>query len=369
MRPQDVRGVPSSTVPPPLAPAADAQDRARARPRGTVLVAALVAVAVAGVASLMVGTRGLDPFTVLASLAGGGDAESRAIVLDQRLPRTVVGLLGGAALAVAGAVVQGHTRNPLADPGLLGITAGAAAAVVVGGSLLGLATAGAQLGAALLGAALGTAATVAVGLAAGRARDASPASLVLAGTAVSAALGAVTGLVLLLDASTLDSYRFWTVGSLAGGRDLGVVLDVLPVLALGLLLALAQAPALDALALGDDVARSLGRRLLPTRVVGLLAVTALAGGATALVGSLGFVGLVAPHLVRMSRPRGHASALPLCALVGAALVVAADVLGRLLVAPSELPVGVVLGVAGGPALLVVVLRLARARRGLVRTTR
>ncbi|GAA2693996.1 MULTISPECIES: iron ABC transporter permease [Actinosynnema] len=329
-------------------------------PAGALALLALLAGAV--LLSLLVGGRGLTPAAVWAALLGDGAPESTAIVLGQRLPRTVIGLLGGCALAVAGALVQGHTRNPLADPGLLGVTSGASLAVVLAISLLGLTTPAGHLWFAFAGAALGTVVVTAIGLAAGRERDASPASLALAGAAVSALLSAVTGVLLLLDAGALDVHRFWTVGSLAGGRGFDVVAAAGPPLLLGLLVALAHAPALNTLALGDDLARALGRRLLPARLVGLLAVTLLVGSATALVGSLGFVGLVAPHLVRGFTGPDHRALLPVCAVAGAVLVLLADVLGRVLIAPAELPVGIVLGVAGGPAFLLVVVRHLRGAR-------
>ena len=325
------------------------------------MVGALAVVAVLAILSLFVGTRGLDPAQVVAVLTGGGDAESRAIVLGQRLPRTVIGLLGGAALALAGAVIQAHTRNPLADPGLLGVTSGSSLAAVLAISVFGLTTPAGYLWFAFAGAAAGTALVTVIGIVAGRRRDASPASLVLAGAAVSAFLSAVTGVLLLLDSAALDVFRFWTVGSLAGGRGLDVILPVLPFLVLGTLLALAHAPALDTLALGDDVARSLGRRLLPTRLLGLAIVTLLVGGATGILGSLGFIGLVAPHAVRWFTGPGHRLLLPMSALAGAGITVLADMIGRVIVSPSELPVGVILGIVGGPALLVII---ARMRGGL-----
>lgn len=311
--------------------------------------------------SVLIGARSLDLPTVAAALTGQGTAEAAAIVWEQRIPRTLNGLLGGAALAVAGVVIQGHTRNPLADPGLLGVTAGASLAVVMGISVLGFATPAEYLWFAYLGAALGASAVLIIGVLAGRRRDASPASLVLAGAAVSALLAAVTGIILLLDAATLDVYRFWTVGSLAGGRGLDSLTVVTPLMLAGAVLATAQARSLDAFALGADTARSLGRRLLPVQFAGLLSVTLLVGGATALVGSLGFVGLVAPHIARGLVGPAHARLLPISAVLGAALVLGADILGRVLVAPAELPVGIVLGVIGGPVFLLLVVRLFRSR--------
>ena len=324
---------------------------------GVAVGGALALVLALALLSLFIGNRGLDPVQVLAVLTGGGDAEARAIVLEQRLPRTLIGLVGGAALALAGTVIQAHTRNPLADPGLLGVTAGSSLAAVLAISVLGLTTPSGYLWFAFAGAAAGTALVSFVGIIAGRRRDASPAALVLAGAAVSAFLSAATGIVLLLDSAALDVFRFWTVGSLAGGRGLDVLLPVLPFVFVAVVLALAHSRALDTLALGDDLARSLGRRLLPTRLLGLTIVTLLVGGATAILGSLGFIGLVAPHAVRWFTGPGHRLLLPLSALAGAAITVVGDMVGRVIVSPSELPVGVVLGIVGGPAFLFIIARM------------
>ncbi len=342
---------------------------ARAHPAvaAAVLCAALAACAAA---SLLVGTRDLGAAAVLDVLRGASDdPEAVAVVAGQRLPRTVVGAVAGAALAVGGALAQAHTRNPLADPGLLGVTAGAALGVVGGATWLGLGTAGGAVWTAFAGAAAATTAVGVVAALASSRRDSGPAALVLAGAAVSALLSSVTGVLLLLDLSALDVYRFWTVGSLAGARGGEALAVVWPFVVAGLVLALAQGRALDVLALGDDTARSLGRSLTGTRVTGVVAVVLLVGAAVSCVGSLGFVGLVAPHLVRRASRGDHRSLLPLAALAGAVLVLAADVVGRLVVQPAELPVGVVLGVLGGPAFLVVVARSARRRQRRSRSAR
>jgi len=324
-------------------------------------VLALLAVLIVATLSILVGTRQFDPATVLGAFTGTAGEEAHAIILGQRVPRTILGIVGGAALAVGGALVQAHTRNPLADPGLLGVTAGSALAVVLAISLLGVSTPAGYLWFAFAGALMGTVLVAVFGSAATRRRDAGPASLVLAGAAVSALLGAVTGVILLLDTATLDVYRFWTVGSLAGGRGFEALGVVWPFLVLGLLLALVQAPALNALALGDDIARSLGRNIAGTRMLGLAAIVLLVGGAVACIGSLGFVGLVAPHLVRRLCRDDQRALVPLSAAAGALLVLVADIVGRVVVAPNEIPVGITLGVLGGPAFLLLVVRSARRR--------
>jgi iron complex transport system permease protein len=326
-------------------------------PRGSgarvlVLLGALAAVAVLALLSLAVGSRSLPTADVLRSLVAPDGSETSVIVRELRLPRTVVALVVGAAVGLAGAQLQGLTRNPLADPGLLGVSAGAAFAVVVG-TALGLTGAAATAGLAVVGALAASIAVPVLG-GAGR-RGSSPATLALAGVALSALLlGIVSGIV-LLDVQTLDAYRFWAVGSVAG-RDLAVLAAVLPLLLVGALLALVNAPALDLLSLGDDVAQGLGVSVLRTRLVGLGAVSLLTAGATAVAGPVAFVGLVAPHVARALTGPAHVWLVPVSALGGAVLVVLADVLGRVVARPGEVQVGVVLALLGAPFFIALVRR-------------
>jgi len=348
--------------PAPVAPAPTSVARTRTRSRqASYLLASFLLLGTSLALGMLVGSRGLTPWSVLELLRGSATAETRAILVELRLPRTVVAALAGGSLAVAGAVMQAHLRNPLADPGLLGVSAGAAVAVVLAIALLGVSTPDGYRWFAFAGAAAGAVLVTAFGLLGSSRRDSSPATLVLAGSAVTAFLSAVTGLVLLLDAATLDAFRFWTVGSLGAVRGIDQLAPVLPFLVAGLLLALAQSGTLDALVLGDDVARGLGRRLGPARLSGLAAVTLLVGSAVSIAGSIGFVGLVVPHAVRRLTGPGHTWLLPQCAVLGAALVVVADVAGRVLVHPDELPVGIVLGVVGAPLFLAILVRTARGR--------
>jgi len=324
-----------------------------------------VLVVAAVVASLALGSRSLPLDQVVRALAAGpapaaapGAPESAVIVWQLRVPRTLLGLLAGAALGVAGGLMQGHTRNPLADPGLLGVTQGAALAVVLAATALGadgVLPPQVTVGAALLGAAVG--ALVVVGIALGGARSrglTDPLTLVLAGAAVTALLGSLSQAVVLADATALQAYRYWAVGALTGPP--GVVALAAPVAAVGLVLGLAGARALDLLALGDDVARGAGLRVGPARVLGVAGIVALVGAATAACGPVAFVGLVVPHVARALVGPVHRWLLPVAGLVGAALVLVADVLGRLVAGAGEVPVGVVLAVLGGPAFVVLVRR-------------
>jgi len=334
------------------------------RRRRTLLVTALVAAtALAAAASLALGSGTVPLRTALAALADGpaaalraGASESAVVVWQLRVPRTALGLLAGAALGVAGALMQGHTRNPLADPGLLGITHGAGLAVVLAAVTLGsdgVLPASTTVAAALVGAAGG--ALVVVAVAAGGRRLNDPLTLVLAGAAVTALLASLVQAVILADATGLQAYRFWAVGSLAGGTG-DVVALAAPVALVGLVLGLAGARSLDLLALGDDLARGAGLRVGPARLLGVAAIVLLVGAATAACGPVAFVGLVVPHVARALVGPVHRWLLPVSGLVGMVLVLLADVVGRLVVAPAEVPVGVVLAVLGGPAFVALVRR-------------
>jgi iron complex transport system permease protein len=307
------------------------------------------------VLSLAVGSRSLPFGDALRALFVSDGSETAVIVRDLRLPRTVVALVVGFALGVAGAQLQGLTRNPLAEPGLLGVSAGAALAVVATGTALGVEGAQGQAWAALVGA---IAATLAVYLLGGAGRaGGGPLPLVLAGVAVTALLSAMTTVLVLLDAETLNEYRFWAVGSVAG-RDLGLLLAVVPLLTVGIVLAVVSARTLDLLALGDDLARGLGARVAWGRAGVALSATLLTAGAVSVAGPLLFVGLVVPHLARRMTGPVHGWLLPMSGLLGAALLLAADVVGRVVARPGEIQVGIVTALIGGPFLVA----LVRGRR-------
>lgn len=321
--------------------------------RALVLTLALLAVVACGVASLAVGSKPLPLGGVLAALHTPDGSEAAVIVRELRAPRTLLGLVVGAALGVAGAQLQGLTRNPLADPGLLGVSAGAALAVVASSTVLGVGGAAGQAWAALLGA---IAATVVVYLLAGSGRGgAGPLPLLLAGVAMTALLGSITTVLVLLDAETLDEYRFWAVGSLAG-RDVALLEPVLPFLAAGAVLAVVCSRTLDLLALGEDLARGLGARVAWGRVGIVLSATLLTAAAVAVAGPLVFVGLVVPHLARALVGPVHRWLLPLSALLGAVLLLAGDVIGRVVASPAEVQVGIVTAVVGAPFLIALVHR-------------
>ncbi|MFI9273092.1 FecCD family ABC transporter permease [Kitasatospora sp. NPDC052896] len=276
-------------------------------------------------------------------------AASYPVVHQMRLPRTLLGLVAGIALGLAGGVMQALTRNPLADPGLLGINAGASAAAATAASFLGVATFAGYVWFALAGAAVVSVLVYAVG----GGRGATPARLALAGSALNAVCYSYVSAVMLLNTTALDRLRFWTVGSLAGATP-GTVAAMLPFVAVGLVLALALARPLNALALGDDSARALGAHPGRVRGAAIVAVTLLCGAATAACGPIVFVGLLVPHVVRALTGPDLRWLLPYCALLAPVLLLGADVLGRVLGRPGELEVGIVTTVLGGPFFLAVI---------------
>jgi iron complex transport system permease protein len=315
------------------------------------VLAVLLVLAV--VLGLTVGSRAIAPADVWSALFSPTGTDDDIVVRALRLPRTVLGVLVGLALGVAGALIQGHTRNPLADPGLLGVSSGAAFAVCLAVYAFGLTSVTGSVWFALAGALV--AAVVVFALGTIGEGGGTPVTLALAGAAVTAFLTALTSALVLVDATTLDAYRFWVVGSLVGRGD-DVLPQVLPFLVLGLLLAAVNAPALNTLQMGDDVARGLGARIGLARICGVAAVTLLTGAAVSVTGPIAFVGLVVPHVARAVTGPDHRWLLPYAGLIGAVLLVAADVVGRVLVRPAELPVGLVLAFVGAPFFIALVRR-------------
>jgi iron complex transport system permease protein len=327
--------------------------RTAVRRRVLVIAALVVVLVLVAVASMLLGSNRIGVDRVLDGLLRTGSTTDEAIVWGSRIPRTLIGAAVGAALGIAGLLMQGHTRNPLADPGLFGVSSGAGLAVVLGVYVFGVTSTGATVWFALGGALVASVVVFSVTVAGSG--TASPVPLALAGAAVSALLGALTSFVVLTDQDSLDAYRLWVVGSLAA-RQLDVLGAVWPFLVAGLVLAVVNVRALDALGLGSDLAKGLGENVLVARLVGLGGITLLAAGATAAAGPIGFVGLTVPHVARALVGTGHRWTLPVSGLVGAALVLLADVVGRLIGGFSEVEVGIVLAVIGGPVFVAVARR-------------
>ncbi|MFC0681179.1 FecCD family ABC transporter permease [Lysobacter korlensis] len=305
-------------------------------------------------ASLAIGARDISPAGVFEALfAPDVSVADHVVVQELRIPRTVLGVLAGAAFGIAGALIQGITRNPLADPGLLGVNAGASLFVVIGITWFGAATALGFIWFALAGAATAAVAVYAVG-SIGR-EGATPVKLALTGAALTAALTSLLTILLLADLETLDRFRFWTVGSLVG-RGLETAAALAPFLLVGAVLAAVGAKTLNALALGDDLARGLGQNIPIARAVTGAAVVLLCGAGTALAGPVVFVGLVVPHAARWIAGPDYRWILAYSALLGPVLMLVADVLGRLVLRPGELEVGIVVAFLGAPLLIALVRR-------------
>jgi iron complex transport system permease protein len=327
--------------------------QARAGTRAAWLVVAVLVVLTTVALSVLVGANPLTPRTVLDTLLGDGTAESHFVVWEQRIPRTAAGLAVGAALGVAGALIQAFTRNPLADPGILGVNAGAAFFVAVGITFFGVTSPLGYVWLACAGALVLTVAVYAIGSAGGEA--AGPVRLTVTGVAIGAVFAGLTTGLTLTHPDAFDRMRGWSAGSLLE-RGFDVVVPVLPLVLVGLALALAAAPGLNSIALGSDVARSQGVSVRRIQVVVLIAVTLLAGSATAVAGPLVFVGLVVPHVVRWTLGPDQRGIVLGSLLLGPALVVLSDVLGRVAVLPSEMPVGIVTAFVGAPVLIALVRR-------------
>ncbi|MDC0768775.1 FecCD family ABC transporter permease [Streptomyces sp. HD] len=318
------------------------------------LVSVLILVVVA-LASIAIGAKQLSVGEVWHGLFESSGTYGD-VVVDDRISRTVLGLLAGAALGLSGAVLQALTRNPLADPGLLGINAGASAAVVTAITFFGVTSLSGYVWFAFLGAA----AVGAMVWFLGGSRGATPVRLALAGTAISAALYGYLQAVMITDDVALNKMRFWTVGSLSSAND-ETITQVLPFLLAGTVLALALARPLNAMEMGDDTARALGAHLTRTRVLSMLAATVLCGAATAACGPIVFVGLMVPHVVRSFTGPDLRWILPYAAVLSPVLLLGADVLGRMVARPSELQVGIVTAILGGPVFIFLVRRRRTAQ--------
>ncbi|MEV0545936.1 iron ABC transporter permease [Nocardia salmonicida] len=334
----------------------------RRRLTGLLLLVVLLTVAV--VASIAVGTRSLAPTTVfdavthaLGCVGGPFHCPARStaeeIVRELRLPRTALALFAGVALGVAGALIQGYTRNPLADAGLLGLNAGAGFLAALSIFLFGFTAPAQYIWFAFAGSAI--AGVIVFGVSSIGGGKASPLSLILAGAAVTAFLQAMTNAIIVLDNAALDTYRFWVVGNVAG-REAEVFWEVLPFLVVGVGMAVAAAPSLNLLSLGDDVARGLGVDVTRARAIGLFAVVLLSGGATAAIGPIAFLGLVVPHMARTITGPDNKWLIPYSGLLGGLLLLIADVVGRVIARPGELQVGVMLAAIGAPFFIALVRR-------------
>lgn len=312
----------------------------------TALVAVLIGV------SVSYGSRAVGLEDILTALGGASDGFDQGAVA-RRIPRTWLAVIAGAGLAVSGAVMQGVTRNPLADPGILGVTTGASLAVVIGMAWFGISTVTAYIAFAIVGAGATAALVYLIG---SLGRDgATPLKLTLAGAATTAALASLVTAVVLPRQDIAEGATSWQIGGV-GGATSAAIATVAPFIAVGFVLCLLMARGLNTLALGDDVATGLGERVGWTRAVAALGAVVLAGAVTAVTGPIAFVGLVVPHVCRLIAGPDHRWLLPLSALGGAALLTAADVLGRVVARPEEVDVGILVAIVGAPVFIAIVRR-------------
>lgn len=315
----------------------------------TALSLAFAFLAITAFASVILGAAPLTPARLFDLLLGRGSASDILLIETLRVPRTLLGLMAGAALGTAGALMQSLTRSPLADPGLLGINAGAAAAIVAGVSLLDLSSLEMRFALAFAGAAAAMFVVHGIGSRLAQA-SASTMPLVLAGVALTAALGGVTTVMMMREPETFDAMRHWSAGSLVTTGFSVPAAMALPVIG-GLLLAGLVGRSLNVLALGQGIATGLGVHVARLRGTMLMAIVLLCGAATAAIGPIGFVGLMVPHLARMLWGTDERRVLALSALLGPSVLLLSDVAGRVLFRPAELQVGIVTAFVGAPVLI------------------
>ncbi|WP_194383194.1 MULTISPECIES: FecCD family ABC transporter permease [Microbacterium] len=331
--------------------------RASARPRVVALVIGLALLVVTVILSLAFGSRPVSVTEVVDGvttwLRGQTPTEIGALAVQSRIPRTALAMLAGAALAISGALMQAITRNPLADPGILGVNTGAALAVVIGIAFFGLADTWGYLSLALIGAGLTAVFVYFVGSVG--AGGTTPIKLALAGAATTAALTSLVSAILLPRQNVLDEFRYWQVGNV-GRAEWETMAVVAPVLVFGAIVAIFSASALNALAMGDDVATGLGVHVGRIRIVAAIAGVALCAAVTAVAGPIGFVGLMVPHVVRLVSGPDQRWLLPLSAIGGAILLVAADTIGRVIGSPGEVEAGIITAFVGAPVLIVIARR-------------
>jgi iron complex transport system permease protein len=321
------------------------------KPRVYALYAFLtLGIVATAVFSVMFGSRIVAPADVFRALTSN-DTDIVAAAVRMRVPRTVLGLIIGAALALAGALMQGVSRNPLADPSLLGLNTGAAFAIVASITFFNLSTPFDYVWVALMGSTATAALVWTIG-SMGRS-GLTPLKITLAGAVIDAVLGSLTSAILLPRVQTMSTYRFWQVGGISGAR-FNLMWPILPLLALGVFIAFIVAPSLNMLALGDELAQGLGAHLTMIRVTAWAGAVLLCSSATALAGPIGFIGLVVPHAARLIVGSDYRRIMPLCALMGPLLLLISDVIGRMITRPADVEVGIITAIIGAPIFLILV---------------
>jgi iron complex transport system permease protein len=318
-----------------------------------ILLSSILGIILCAIASLAFGARNVDFSEVMNALFHADSTSFDTIVVRERIPRTVFSLIAGAALGVSGALMQAITRNPIADPSILGVNTGASLFVVCGIAFFHINSAGQYIWFALAGATITAVFVYGVGsLGSG---GATPIKLALAGAATSAALSSLVSAVILPRTEVMNAFRFWQVGSVSGATWEGIRM-VSPFLILGILIGILATPALNALALGDDVATGLGVRTGLVRIISAVAGVLLCGATTALAGPIGFVGLMIPHTMRLILGPNLRLIVPMSAVGGAMLLMVSDIVGRLIGNPGELEAGIITAFFGAPILILIAMR-------------
>ncbi len=322
-----------------------------------VFIAGIVCLTLCALASVAYGSKVVGFHSILAAFSRTDAPTFEVSVVLARVPRTVFGIVAGAALGVSGALMQAITRNPIADPSILGVNTGASLFVVFGIAFLHITSRAQYIWLAFAGAAL--AALFVYGMASAGHGGPTPAKLALAGAATTTALSSLVNTIMLPSSHVMDSFRFWQTGSISG-TGWGDIAAVLPYLLVGFVMALALSPALNALALGDEIATSLGVNTRLVRAASAFAGVLLCAATTALAGPIGFVGLMIPHLMRLLLGPDMRLVIPMSALGGGSLLLLADILGRILGRPGEVEVGIITAILGAPAFIFIV-RKAKVR--------
>ncbi|MCR4758137.1 MAG: iron ABC transporter permease [Butyrivibrio sp.] len=330
------------------------QQKRYSNPKILIFIIVEIAIVIIGIlCSIAYGSKSIPPWDVLGLLFDTGSDSFEAAVVHARIPRTVFGVLAGSALGVSGALMQAITRNPVADPSILGVNTGASLMVVIGIAYLNISSGLSLIGLSFVGAIL--TALFVYGIASYGFGGANSLKLALSGAAVSTALGAMVNTIMLPDSQVMKAFRFWQIGSISGATWDDIKL-VLPFIIIGIVMSFALAPSLNAMALGDEMAVSLGVKVGLVRAISALAGVMLCAVITAIAGPVGFVGLMLPHLVRQLLDNDMRLIIPFSAIGGAGLLVLSDVLGRILGRPGELEVGIVTAILGAPIFIWIVCR-------------
>lgn len=320
------------------------------------LIGILVGLVVLAAASLFIGSNSIPVSRIVEVLGNRDDSFESTVIFDQRIPRTILVIVVGAALGVAGALMQALTRNPLADPGILGVNAGASLAVVLAVALVGNTSIWFYLWFAFIGACIASVVVYILGSLGGATQGGgSPARLALAGVAVSMAVSSIVDVVILSNQNAYNEFRFWAAGS-TEGRGYSVLFAVVGFIIAGIIIAFATAPGLNAIALGDETGAALGVKVQRLRIWVMIAVTLLAGAATAAVGPIMFIGLGVPYIARGICGPNQRWVIPFSALAAPLVMLVADLLARVVIAPQEIQTGIVTAILGGPLFIYVIRR-------------